>query len=274
MLTLLLLKPLPAISCMHLQGKVVLITGASDGIGAACAHAFRSRGAQLSLIARTREKLERVGADEAVITAGDLKDPAVRAACVEATLLRYGRIDVLINNAGVGLYVPSWRAPEQDVRDMLELNLYAVLGMTQLVVPAMKRQGAGTVVNISSIAGLVTLPWFTLYSASKFAVRSMTDGLRMELRKEGVHAMTVCPGYVRTGFQENVLAGRPPDKLWRMRRFAITAEQCAEAIARGVERDARTVVTPRIGWALLAARALFPRLIDGRLEGIYRGLDL
>ncbi len=259
---------------MKLQGKVVLITGASGGIGAACAHAFRARGAQLSLTARTRDKLDQVGQGQAVITPGDLKDPAVRQACLEATLARHGRIDVLINNAGVGLYVPSWRAPEQELRDMFELNLFASLAMTQLVVPPMKRQGAGTIVNISSIAGLVTLPWFTLYSASKFALRSMTDGLRMELRKEGIHSMTVCPGYVRTGFQQNTLGGKPPDKLWRMRKFAITAEQCAEAVVRGVERDARTVVTPRIGWALLAARAIFPRFIDARLESIYRGLDL
>ncbi|MBM3812986.1 MAG: SDR family NAD(P)-dependent oxidoreductase [Acidimicrobiia bacterium] len=259
---------------MQLRDKVVLITGASEGIGACCADAFRGRGARLSLTARSLHKLERVGGAEAVITAGDLKDPEVRRRAVESTLERWGRIDVLINNAGVGLYVPAWRAPEQDVRGMLELNLFAALGMTQLVVPAMKQQRAGVIVNVSSIAGLVTLPWFTLYSASKFALRSMTDGMRMELRRDGIRFTTVCPGYVSTGFQQNVLAGRPPDKLWRMRRFAITPEQCAHAVVRGVERGKRTVVTPRMGWLLLAGRTLFPGLIDRAMERIYHGLDM
>jgi short-subunit dehydrogenase len=259
---------------MDLRDKVILITGGSDGIGAACARAFQRRGARLSLTARTREKLEAAGGPDAVITPGDLCEAAVRRLAVQNTIERWGRIDVLINNAGVGLYVPAWRAPEAEVRQMIELNFFAALAMVQLAVPHMKQRQGGTIVNISSIAGLVTLPWFTLYSASKFALRSMTDGLRMELRRDGIHLINVCPGYVKTGFQQNALAGKPPDKLWRMRQFAITAEECAEAVARGVERGKRTVVVPRLGWILRAGRALFPGTVDKAMERIYRGLDL
>ena len=125
-------------------------------------------------------------------------------------------------------------------------------------------------VNIGSIAGKVTLPWFTLYSSTKFALGSMTDGLRMELADDGIRTMTVCPGYVKTGFQGHALVGRPPDRLLRGKKFAITAEQCAEAVARGVERNARTVVTPASGWALIVAQRLFPSLVEAQMKRIYR----
>lgn len=254
---------------MRIDNKVVLITGASEGIGAACAEAFRKRGARLALTARSRDKLERIGAGESLTIAGDITDPQVRASVVDATMERFGAIDVLINSAGVGLYAPAWSAPLDEVRRMFELNVFALLGMAQLVAPIMRGQRRGTIVNIGSIAGKVTLPWFTLYSASKYAVGSLTDGLRMELKPDGVHAMTVCPGYVETGFQKHVLAGSPPPAVQRSRTFKITAEQCAEAIARGVERNARTVVTPRAGWFFIMMERLLPRIVDAQLTRLY-----
>jgi len=91
----------------------------------------------------------------------------------------------------------------------------------------------------------------------------------MELRREGIHAMTVCPGYVKTGFQRHVLGGRPPDLSGLGRKWAIPAEQCAEDIARGVERNARTVVSPKSGWLLIALSRMLPSTFDRRLENIY-----
>jgi short-subunit dehydrogenase len=253
-----------------LRGKVVLITGGSEGIGAACARVFRERDASLSLIARNEAKLRQVARNDDLLTAGDITDAATRQAVVARTLKRYGRIDVLVNNAGIGLYAPAWHAPIADARRMMELNFFAALELTQLVVPYMREQRGGAIVNISSIAGKMTLPWFTLYSASKYALGSLTDGLRMELGRDGIHAMTVCPGYVRTNFQENVLAGRAPESLRGARsQFAITADECARAIVRGLERDARTIVTPATGWALIAAARLFPAAVDRVLERIY-----
>src|SRR5579862_2767146 len=186
---------------MRIDGKVVLITGASEGIGAACAAAFHKRGARLSLIARSEEKLRKAGGPDALITAGDLTSPEVREQAVAATVARFGAIDILINNAGMGLYDPSWNTPLADARSLFELNFFVPLAMTQLAAPHMRQQGAGVIVNVSSVAGRVTLPWLTLYSASKYALCSLTDGLRMELKKDGIHCMTVCPGYVRTNFQ-------------------------------------------------------------------------
>lgn len=256
---------------MRIDQKVVLITGASEGIGAACAEAFRRRGARLALIARSKDKLEKVAASDALAFAGDVTNEDNRRRFVEEALARYGQIDILINNAGVGLYSPSWQAPMTEVRKMYELNLFAALGMIQLVTPYMRSRASGFIVNVGSIAGKVTLPWLTLYSASKYALGSLTDGLRMELRRDGIQAMTVCPGYVSTGFQNHILTGRVPSTVQQSNLFRITAEQCAEAIARGVEKDSRTVVTPRLaGWIFVALERLFPSFVDSRLDAMNR----
>lgn len=121
------------------------------------------------------------------------------------------------------------------------------------------------IVNISSIAGKVALPWLTLYSASKFALNAFSNGLRMELAGAGIGVLCVCPGYVDTAFRENVLVGRIPEKVAGQRHFRITAEQCATEIVEGLRKNKRTVVTPRIGWLLVALERLFPRLIHGRM---------
>ncbi len=258
---------------MKIDGKAVLITGASEGIGAACAREFRGRGARISLNARSESTLKEAGGVDALVTAGDITDPDVRQRVVSRTLERFGAIDILINNAGIGLYSPAWKAPLEEAHAMFELNLFAPLAMIQLVTPHMRERRSGMLVNIGSIAGEVTLPWFTLYSATKFALGSLTDGLRMELARDGIRAMVVCPGYVSTGFQSHALVGHAPDRLLKGRRFAITAEQCAEAVARGVERNARTVVTPASGWALIAMQRLFPRIVEAQMTKIYQGVD-
>ena len=255
---------------MRLDGKVVLITGASEGIGAACANALRARGARLSLLARSEQKLQAVARDGDLVIPADLTRPDTRTAAVDQTVRHFGRIDVLLNNAGVGLYIPAHQAPIDEVRRLFELNFFAALELAQRAAEHMKSSGGGTIVNVSSIGGKVTLPWFTIYSASKYALGSLTDGLRIELRRHGIRCMTVCPGYVKTRFQSNVLSGQVPDALSAMRqRWAITPEQCAAAIVRGLERDSRTVVTPAVGWVLIALARLFPRLIEGQFESVY-----
>jgi short-subunit dehydrogenase len=250
---------------MKLDGKVVLITGASQGIGAACATEFAAAGARLSLTARFVEGPVRAGGADTLITAGDLTIEETRRLVVERTLERFGAIDLLINNAGVGIYLHSWSTPMEDVRQLMELNFFALLGMIQLVAPHMRQRRTGTIVNVGSIAGKIPLPWMTLYSASKYAVGALTEGLRMELRGDGVKTMLVCPGYVTTGFQQHVRGGQAPGAVLRGRRMAITAAECARAIRRGVERDARTVVTPRAGWILVALARLFPALVEARM---------
>lgn len=156
----------------------------------------------------------------------------------------------------------------EDVRQLMELNFFALLGMIQLVAPHMRNRRSGTIVNVSSIGGKMPLPWMTVYSASKYAVTALTEGLRMELRMDGVKTMLVCPGYVTTGFQQHVRAGQAPAAVVRARRRAITPQECARAIRRGVERDARTILAPAAGWALVALARLFPRLVEARMAAM------
>ena len=250
---------------MRIDGKVVIITGASEGIGAACAAEFGRAGAKLSLAARSEAGLRRAGGTDALITPGDLTGDLARRRVVDRTLERFGAIDILINNAAVGFYAPSWQSPEEYTRRLMELNFFALLRMAQLVTPHMRARRSGMIVNVGSIGGKVILPWLTVYSASKAAVGALTEGLRMELRRDNVKTMLVCPGYVTTGFQKNVIAGRAPEQVIRARRFAITAEECARAIRRGVEREARTVMAPASGWALVALWRLLPRLVQARM---------
>ena len=255
---------------LRIRDQVVLITGASEGIGAACAASFRRRGARLALTARNRGKLQRTAAPDDFVIPGDLTSEGDRARVVDSTLKHYGAIDILVNNAGVGMYSAAWQTPLVQARELFELNFFAVLDMAQRVIPSMRERKRGCIVNVGSIAGKITLPWFTLYSVSKYALGSLTDGLRMELKRDGIHAMTVCPGYVDTGFQNHVIHGRAPTAISSRRKFTITPEQCAEAIARGVERNARNVVTPRSGWLLIFAARLMPALVDAQLEKMNR----
>ncbi len=255
---------------MRIQGKVVLITGASGGIGAACAAEFRKRGARLALTARSEDQLKRVGGPDAVVIPGDITHDETRRRVVEAALERFGAIDVLINNAGAGLYAPSWNTPPEMARALFELNLFAPIEMIRLVAPHMRARRSGAVVNITSIAGQVTLPWLPLYSASKFALGSLTEALRMELSEDGIQTMNVCPGYVVSGFRQHALTGQPPRGVEESGIFRITAGQCAEAIARGLERNARTVVTPAVGRLLIAAMRLFPSMVEKRMARMLR----
>ena len=247
---------------MDLQNKVVWITGASTGIGEACAHAFARRGARLILTARSSDALDRVCRSvtpaSAVALAADLGRPEQVPSLVERALACYNRLDVLVNNAGVGLYLPFWMADRTHLREMMEVNFFAPLELIRGVLPQMRRQGAGMIVNVSSVAGKIPLPWLTLYSASKAALNFVSDGLRMELRGAGIQVVSVCPGYVSTGFSQHVLGGEVPRVVADRKRFTITPGQCAEAIVRGVEKGKRTVVAPRIGWVLVAIARVLP----------------
>lgn len=254
---------------MRLDGKVAIVTGASEGIGAALVHALRVRGAKLVITARSADKLTALQEADTLAVPGDVTEDATRGAVIDRAMERFGRIDILVNNAGAGLYAPSHMTSLAEARRLWDLNFFAPLDLIQRAAVHMKRQRSGTIVNVGSIAGKVTLPWFTLYSASKYAIGSMTDGLRMELRSFGVHTMTVCPGYVNTRFQSNVIHGAPPPLAGAARRWAISPERCAKDIVQGIEARKRTVVTPSSGWVLIVLERLFPTLVDRQLEKIY-----
>ncbi len=253
-----------------LEGKVVIITGASEGIGACLAASLRRRGARLSLNARNEAKLSRVAGLDDLIFPGDLTEASVPSTLIAKTVERFGRIDILINNAGRGLYYTASTTPLDEARALFELNLFAPLELTQLATPHL-RQTRGIVVNVASIAGHVSLPWLPVYSASKFALAAMTSAQRTELRRAGVHVMGVFPGYVNTEFQMHAAGPMPPERVLQGKRFAISPEECAEATVHGILQRKRTVVAPRKGWLLIWANWLFPSFVEAQLERALNG---
>lgn len=258
---------LPLSLRLRIEGSHIFLTGASSGIGAAVAAEFTRRGARVAAVSR------RPAAGCAVSIQADLTVESDRERAVGEALAALGHIDVLINNAGVGIGGPSWQAADADVRRLFELNFFAAVDLTRRLAPAMTARGAGMVINIASIAAKVTLPWFTLYCASKAALEAYTRGLRMELDGTGVGVMLVCPGYIRTDFQGAILGATPPDRLTFMPGVSTTPEVLAREIADGVERDARTVLTPRVGWGLVAMSRLLPTVLDNRLRAMMKSAE-
>lgn len=250
-----------------LKDKVVIITGASEGIGARLASALRTHGARLVLTARGAAKMQASAGPEDLVVPGDLTCDETRNLIVGQAVRRFGTIDVVINNAGRGSYYAASEAPLDDARALFELNFFAPLHLAQLAAPWL-RQSRGVLVNVSSIAGQISLPWLPVYSASKFALTSLAVAQRIELRPHGVRVMTVFPGYVHTDFQDHAAGAKPPAAVVKGKRFAITSEACAAAIIRGIERRSNVVVTPRSGWFLIWLNRLFPELVESRMEAV------
>lgn len=241
---------------------VILLTGGSQGIGAACIQNFVSRNWKVATVALPGEGLRRWQEHGVLTIEGDLACDDLRRIVVERTLDRFGRIDVLVNNAGVGLYAPPSEMPVDLFRHMMEVNAVAPLALAQLVVPVMRRQGWGTIVNIGSVAGYVSMPWAVGYCASKFALHALSDSLRRELRKERIRVVKICPGIVDTGFRRNVLAGDVPPSLADLRPI-MPAEKIAHAVVRAIETCVRgTIYVPEIGRVFSAMQAFWPGLMD------------
>lgn len=255
---------------MRIEGSKTLLTGASTGIGASLAKLMHARGAKLVLVSRQTHTYELAGAHW---ISADLTDPEQRRTAYAEAERVLGGVDILVNNAGVGAYTPTAQIEDATWDHLYELNLNAPIHLTRLALGGMLARRRGSIVNICSIAATVPLPWFTLYSTTKAALLSFTHGLGMELDQSGVTTMGVCPGYVKTPFQANVISGKPPLLLQKTKRFAITPEICARDIVNGIERGKRTVVTPASGHLLNALYFFFPRLIDKQFARYNRNLE-
>ena len=241
--------------------RTVLVTGGSSGIGAACVRHFLKKGWRVSVVALPDSNLDNIARPEVLVTPGDLTRPRVREAAVERTLSSCGRIDVLLNNAGVGLYGCPTAVPTHMLSRLFDVNVNAPLAMAQLVVPVMRSQGSGSIVNVGSVAGRVSLPWSVAYSASKFALCALNDSLRRELKKDGIHVLEVCPGIVSTDFRKGVLAGAVPPEVARI-GWSVSPDLVAARIFRAIAGRRNVIYVPRIGWLFAVLDAIAPRLMD------------
>ncbi len=194
----------PRHSPLMLNGAVVVITGASSGIGRAYAVAMARRGARLTLVGRNVERLESLRlaiepyAADVLIIPADITTELGRAMIIDGTLAHYGQIDMLINNAGVFMGGPLETAAIDELLNMIDVNFSATIALTRLVLPSLLTRGSGLIVNVSSATGRVAMPGSSVYSATKHAIMGLSTALRRELNGTGVGVVAVLPGFVRT----------------------------------------------------------------------------
>jgi short-subunit dehydrogenase len=220
---------------------------------------------------RWREALEETAdlIGGATIIEADLADPAALASFCSKVLDELDSLDILVHNAGIGVRAPAHATEPDHARDLMALNFLAPVEITRQLLPLIPP--SGTIVMVSSIAGKLSLPGTGVYASSKHALNAYANILRVELREKGIHVLAFCPGYVSTPFLRNLLDGPSPKVPPGRGPFALTAEQCAEAVRTGILKRKRTLVLPRLGWLLIAAERLCPALIQGAMSRIMRG---
>jgi short-subunit dehydrogenase len=247
-----------------LNQRVVFITGASGGIGRACAAAFHQAGARVVATARSFDKLEdlarELGGERILPLKLDVTEADERTVALDEARKHFGPIDVLVNNAGWGSFASVLNMPREHYERMLSLNLMAPIALTQAVLPEMMRRGSGQIINIASVVGYQTIPRMTTYSATKAALISLSTGLRMELAGTGIDVIVVAPGSTRTNFFE--AAGKVNTKAARFSGTQYSAERVARAVVRASRRRRREVVLTGAGVAAVLIRRFSHRLAD------------
>jgi short-subunit dehydrogenase len=252
---------------MDLSGKVVVVTGASMGIGEAIAKIFVDSSSTVIMLSREASRAEaaraRVGRPERTLAlACDVTNREEIDRVLGLTLHHYQRVDVWINNAGHGLMDSVANLEMPACRATFDTNLFGAIASMQAVIPIMKQQGSGTIINISSVAGHIPLPFHSVYSSTKFAMNAFGKAARVELKSSGINVMTVCPGYVRTDFSKNALRGRETKTVRPSTVRGISAERVARATLNGYLKNKREVIVPWTMHFPVKIYQLFPGLVE------------
>jgi short-subunit dehydrogenase len=267
-------RGLRAAKAIDFRGKSVLITGGSRGLGLVIARQLGQQGARITIAARDRAELERARDDlvargvEVEIVPCDIRNREEVERLIQQVIVRTSTIDVLINNAGIIQVGPVDHMDVPDFEDAMAVHFWAPLHAIRAAVPAMRRQGGGRIVNISSIGGKIGVPHMAPYCASKFALTGLSDSLRGELAKDNIYVTTVCPGMMRTGSPFNAwFKGRHRDEFtWfaisdAMPVVSIAAERAAEQVIDACRHgDAELVITWPAKLAVVA-NAMVPEAV-------------
>jgi NADP-dependent 3-hydroxy acid dehydrogenase YdfG len=259
-----------------LKDKVVLITGASSGFGMDAAHLFAVEGAKVVLAARRLDRLQRLAdavrrrGGEALAVPVDVSERASIDLMVQTILEVYDHIDVLFNNAGFGRL--GWLEnlePERDIEMQVRVNLIGVIHVTRAVLPHMLARRSGHIINMSSIAGWLAAPSFTVYAASKFGVRGFTEALRREVAPFGVRVSGIYPGPSRTEFGWQAENDRNRGRLRWVNLTYIPPEQVAYRVVRLARQPRRSVVIPWWFVPVVWGENLFKGIADGLIRIFY-----
>lgn len=253
-----------------MSGRTVIVTGASSGIGEATARAFGRAGDRVVVAARRVHLLERLASElpDSLAVPTDLTKREDIAKLVEATLTRYGTVDVLVNNAGVGHYDWLEGLAEDEILNEIQVNFIAPIFLTRAVLPTMQARGRGVIINVDSVAGKVATPTMSIYNATKFGLDGFSETMRRELRPQGIHVCVVYPGGVNTpgfGGKRRVEIGVTTPTWLRL-----SADDVARVIVGFADRPRARRVLPGVFGATIAVNALAPWIVDRVMMGVAR----
>ena len=252
----------------YFKDKIIIITGASSGIGLASAYYFANNGVKLSLAARSEDKLQRVaselsGISDVLVCKCDVREENDCRKLIESTIERYGRIDILINNAGI-----SMRATFEDlslsvIKELMDVNFWGTVYCTKYALPHLL-ESKGSVVGVISIAGFKGLPARTGYSSSKYAIRGFLDALRVEHLHDGLHVMVFAPGFTSSNIRNVALTadGSQQGETPRDETKMMSPERVAKLLGRGIRRRRRQMILTSLGKATVFINRTFPTLVD------------
>ena len=265
---------------MRIAGRVVLVTGASSGIGAATTLAFARAGAKaIALVARSEDALGRVAAQVRALGVNaspyrvDLADLAATEAGADRIAAELGPPDIVINNAGAGRWLFTEDTPPDEATAMMAVPYLGAFALTRTLLPAMLARGSGSIVNVTSPAAFCPWPGATAYAVARWAMRGFSEALRADLHGTGIHVALVVPGEVRSPYFEHNPGSREriPRIAARLYRI-IEVEEVAAMITRAVERDTRLVVAPPLLRVTLLMHRFLPHPVEWLIKrtGVHR----
>jgi len=252
----------------HFQGKTVLVTGASTGIGRCVALDYAKEGADLVLAARSRDKLESLALEiralgrQSWVLPVDLSIPGEAARAVERALEEAGKIDILVNNAGIGYVEVVADLDMAKAREMFEIDFWSAVEATRAVLPHLVRRGSGQIINVSSIAGKRAFPASSMYNAAKFALEGFTEALRVEVMQCGIDVIAICPSVTGTDFFEHPYV---KDSALREQSRSVkpmTPEAVSRALIRASKKRKRDVHLTLLGWLAVRLNPWIPGIMD------------
>jgi len=251
-----------------LDKKRILLTGASAGIGEVLASLLANEGADLVLLARRKERLQKISekikqqqrSGKVILIDGDITVPEVRHRAVQSAVKQLGGLDILINNAGVGATALIENTTQETLRRMFEVNFFALFELTQLALPHLKRGTQPMVVNLSSVVGLRGVPHYGAYGAAKFAVSGLSEVMRAEFAQNGIDVLLVCPGTTQTEFFDVLYQSTSAPSLPKHR--PVTSEHVAVRIVRAMKRGTHKIIPYFPAAFLEKLNRFFPRFVD------------
>ncbi|MBI1886660.1 MAG: SDR family NAD(P)-dependent oxidoreductase [Chloroflexi bacterium] len=260
---------------MRLEGRTVIVTGASGGIGREIVEAFAREGCNVVLASRNKERLDVLAEELAdlpgrrLVVLTDVTDPAQVQALARRTQREFRSIDILVNNAGIGVFAPIADGSIENMRRLFEVNLWGALNCIQAVVPQMRKQERGQIINISSVAGKIATPFIGAYSASKFALTAISDALRLELARDGIKVIAVYPGVTASDFRENAIREVELPEVPLVR--AVPARVVGERVVQAARWEPPEVFVSVEDVMAVALKNVAPRLVDWGFQRFWLG---